>query len=205
VARVISNRDMSIDTLLASASLRELFAAVEIDGEHYWDGGYGGTPTLWPMIHSRRGDDLVIVQLLPDRIDDLPTDARSIRRRVGEITFHSSLVAEMHAIHAIRNLTEATHAPTRLAELRFHRIGPPRLALFDEGNAIERDRAWFERLHTEGVAAGRQFIARHGDDIGVRETLDVGGVFVDSPKPEPQMRASNPRLDVDTTALSHAV
>lgn len=62
-----------------------------------------------------------------------------------------------------------------------------------------------ERLHTEGVAAGRQFIARHGDDIGVRETLDVGGVFVDSPKPEPQMRASNPRLDVDTTALSHAV
>src|SRR5438445_3739556 len=56
--RVISNRDMSIDTLLASASLPELFAAVEIDGEHYWDGGYGGNPTLWPMIHSGFGDDL---------------------------------------------------------------------------------------------------------------------------------------------------
>src|SRR6266478_6663276 len=64
--RVISNRDMSIDSLLASASLPELFAAVEIDGEHYWDGGYGGNPTLWPMIHSGFGDDLIIVQLLPD-------------------------------------------------------------------------------------------------------------------------------------------
>jgi NTE family protein len=202
--RVISNRDMSIDTLLASASLPELFAAVEIDGEHYWDGGYGGNPTLWPMIHSGFGDDLIIVQLLPDRIDDLPTDARSIRRRVGEIVFHSSLVAEMQAIHAMRNLTAPTHAPTRLAELRFHRIGPPRLALFDEGNASERDRAWLELLHTEGVAAGRQFIARHGDDIGVRETLDVGGVYVDSRKPKLQMPASNRRLNVDTTALSHA-
>jgi len=99
---------------------------------------------------------------------------------------------------------EATHAPTRLAELRFHRIGPPRLALFDEGNASERDRAWLELLHTDGFAAGKQFIARHGDDIGVRETLDVGGVFVDSPKPKSRMRASNPRLNVDTTALSHA-
>ena len=199
--RVISNRDMSIDTLLASASLPELFAAVEIDGEHYWDGGYGGNPTLWPMIHSGFGNDLVIVQLLPDRIDDLPTDARSIRRRVGEIVFHSSLVAEMQAIHAMRNLTDA---PTRLAELRLHRIGPPRLALFDEGNASERDRAWLELLHTEGVAAGRQFIARHGDDIGVRETLDIGGVYVDSRKPKLQMPASNPRVNVNITALPQA-
>jgi len=202
--RVISNRDMSIDTLLASASLPELFAAVEIDGEHYWDGGYGGNPTLWPMIHSGVGDDLIVVQLLPDRIDDLPTDALSIRRRVGEIVFHSSLVAEMQAIHAMRNLTAPAHAPTRLAELRFHRIGPPRLALFDEGNAIERDRGWLELLHTEGVAAGRQFIARHGDDIGVRETLDVGDVYVDSRKPKLRTPASNPRLNVNIAALSRA-
>ena len=88
--------------------------------------------------------------------------------------------------------------------LRFHRIGPPRLALFDEGNAIERDRAWLVLLHTEGVAAGRRFIARHGDDIGVRETLDVGGVYVDSRKPKLPMPASNPRLNVNITALSHA-
>jgi hypothetical protein len=156
------------------------------------------------MVHSGFGDDLIIVQLLPDRIDDLSTDARSIRRRVGEIVFHSSLVAEMQAIHTMRNLTEPTHAPTRSAELRFHWIGPPRLALCAEGNAIERDRAWLERLHTEGVAAGRQFIARHGDDISVRETLDVVGVFVDSRKWKLRMPASNTRLNVDTTALSHA-
>ena len=127
-----------------------------------------------------------------------------MRRRVGESTFHSSLVAEMQAIHAMRNLTAPTHAPTRLAELRFHRIGPPPLALCDEGNASEQDRAWLELLHTEGVAAGRQFMARHGDDIGVRETLDVGGVYVDSREPKLRMPVSNSRLNVDTTALPPA-
>ena len=110
----------------------------------------------------------------------------------------------MQAIHAMRNLTESTHAPTRLAELRFHRIGPPRPALFDEGNAFERDRAWLELLHWEGVTAGSQFIARHGDDIGVRETLDVAGVFVDSRQPKPGMTAGDLRLKLDTAALPRA-
>ena len=42
------------------------------------------------------------------------------------------------------------------------------------------------------------------DDIGVRETLDVGGVYVDSRKPKLRTPASNPRLNVNITALSHA-
>jgi NTE family protein len=73
--RVISNRAMSIEALLASTSLPDLFPAVELDGEHYWDGGYGGNPTLWPMIRSRLADDLIIVQLAPDRVEEVPTDA----------------------------------------------------------------------------------------------------------------------------------
>src|SRR5260370_38929601 len=43
---VISNRDMSIATFLASASLPELFAPAEIDGERYCDRGNAGHPTI---------------------------------------------------------------------------------------------------------------------------------------------------------------
>ena len=42
--RVISNADMSVDALLASACLPDLFPAVEIDGEFYWDGGTAAIP-----------------------------------------------------------------------------------------------------------------------------------------------------------------
>jgi hypothetical protein len=39
-------------------------------------------------------------------------------------------------------------------------------------------------LHAEGLAAGRQFIARHGNDIGTRETLDLGGAVRGDLAPE---------------------
>ena len=38
--RVFDNADISVDAVLASACLPQMFPAVEIDGEPYWDGGY---------------------------------------------------------------------------------------------------------------------------------------------------------------------
>ena len=181
--RVISNDAMSIDALLASACLPDLFPAVEIDGESYWDGGYGGNPTLWPMIHSGLACDLIIVQLMRDRMDEVPTGTLAVQRRVSEIVFNSSLVAEMQAISAMRAVAESGSAPARVADVRLHRIGPPPIELFERGNGIDRARAWLELLRDEGLAAGKQFVARHGADIGARETLDVAGVFVDANKP----------------------
>ena len=40
--RVFRNNEISPEVLLASACLPTMFQAVEIDGEHYWDGGYVG-------------------------------------------------------------------------------------------------------------------------------------------------------------------
>jgi len=193
--RIVSNNEMSVDALLASACLPDLFPAVEIDGEAYWDGGYGGNPSLWPLIHSALADDLIIVQLVPERIEEVPTDLPSIRRRVGEIVFHSSLVAEMQAVHAMRVLSESGSARPRFSELRFHRIGPPRLELFDRGDGIERARPWLQLLHAEGREEGRRFIARHGSDIGTRETLDIAGVFVDPHKPKIRVPADHSAAD----------
>ena len=192
--RVISNEAMSIDALLASACLPELFQAVELDGEAYWDGGYCGNPTLWPMIHNGTARDIIVVQLVSDLAGEIPVDARSIRRRVGEIVFNSSLVAEMQAIAAMRTLAARGNGPASVADLRLHRIGPPREALAVDGSAGERSRAWLERLHQGGAAAGRQFLSRHGRDLGVRETLDVAKAFSDGHKP--RMRAPVPQASV---------
>ena len=182
--RVISNEAMTVDVLLASACLPQLFQAVEIDGEAYWDGGYCGNPTLWPMIHSGVVRDLILVQLVPDSTDDVPRDASSIQRRVGEIVFNSSLVAEMQAISAMRAVAARGDGGASVLDLRLHRVGPPSRTLLEQGSALERSRAWLLRLHGEGRAAARRFVARHGADLGVRETLDVAGVFNDGRKPK---------------------
>ena len=189
--RVIANDAMSIDALLASACVPELFQAVELDGERYWDGGYCGNPTLWPMIHSGLADDLIVVQLAPE-LAEVPTDGHSIRRRVGEIIFNSSLVAEMQAITAMRALAERNADSAHLLAVRMHRIGPPREALHTQGSATERSRAWLQLLQREGQVAGKRFLSSHGADIGVRETLDVAGAFSDGHKPKmrPKIRAT---------------
>jgi len=176
--RLISNREMTIDALLASACLPQLFQAVEIDGEPYWDGGYLGNPALGPMIRSGVAGDLIVVQLVPDGADDVPRDAVSIRRRVGEIVFNSSLVAEMQAIAAMREVAGSRRTPFR--SVRLHRIGPPPRELLQQGSPLERSPAWLEHLRAEGRAAAKGFITRHGSDLGVRETLDVAGAFADS-------------------------
>ena len=61
--RVFDHRDLSIDALLASACLPQLFRAVEIDGEPYWDGGYSGNPALWPLVYNTDALDVVLVKI----------------------------------------------------------------------------------------------------------------------------------------------
>ena len=177
--RVFSNADMSVDALLASACLPHMFPTVEIDGEHYWDGGYTGNPTLWPMIRSGLAKDLILVQLMPEGLDDLPLDAPSIRRRVGQIVFNSSIGAEMQALVALRELAAQPGARAKAPDVRMHRIGPPHLELFEEGSGSDRGVAWLKLLNEEGAAAGRRFLSHHLIDVGIRETLDIARVFFD--------------------------
>ena len=193
--RVIANDEMTIDALLASACLPQLFQAVEIDGEPYWDGGYAGNPTLWPMIHSGVVRDLIVVQLVPDTTDDVPTNGRAIRKRVGEIVFNSSLVAEMQAIAAMRSVAARGDGASSVLDLRLHRIGPPPRELLEQESSMERSLAWLQRLHREGRSAAKRFVARHGADVGVRETLDIASVFADEHKPKMRVPANEAVLD----------
>jgi NTE family protein len=195
--RIVSNHEMSIDVLLASACLPHLFPAVELDGEHYWDGGYAGNPPLWPMIQSGLADDIVLVQLVPDRTEGVPVDRPAIRRRVSEIVFNASLVSEIQALRAMRNFAARDYGSTHVGDIRLHRIGPPHFELFEDGNGFDRGRAWLKRLHEHGLGAAKDFIDAHGTDIGVRETLDIGRVFFDDHKPRIPVASSKDPLPVE--------
>jgi NTE family protein len=46
--RVFGPDEISLEAVLASACLPQLFHAVEIEGEHYWDGGYTSNPRSCP-------------------------------------------------------------------------------------------------------------------------------------------------------------
>jgi NTE family protein len=47
-ARIFATREISVDAVLASATLAQLHSAVSIGGRHYWDGGYCSNPPISP-------------------------------------------------------------------------------------------------------------------------------------------------------------
>ena len=183
--RVVGNAELTLDILLASACLPQFFQPVMVDGEWYWDGGYTGNPTLWPLIRDPGPVDICLVQLSPGMSPQIPNSQREVRQRIGEVVFHSPLVAEMHAIAAVRTQTLAQGVPNRFNHARFHRIGPPPAEIAEQGSPADRS-AWFiKALADAGRGAGRHFMSRHGDAIGDRETFDIEAAFADRPAGDP--------------------
>lgn len=104
--KVFKNKEITTDSVLASACLPMLFQAVEIDGEAYWDGGYMGNPALYPLFYHTDTDDMMIIHINPIEREEVPKKAHEIHNRINEISFNSSLLREIRAIAFIQKLVE---------------------------------------------------------------------------------------------------
>jgi len=93
-ARLFTNRELSIDVLLASACLPAFFQAIELDGEYYWDGGYSLNPPILPLLRQRLAPELLVVQLNARWRDAVPTDADGIAERARELAFNAGQLRE---------------------------------------------------------------------------------------------------------------
>jgi NTE family protein len=182
--RVFDRADLSIDALLASACLPQLFRAVEIDGEPYWDGGYSGNPALWPLIYNTPSLDILLVKINPLVREGTPDTPAEIADRVNEITFNAGLVGEMRAIHFVSRLIEQGRiAPGEYKPLRLHMVADEAgLAPLSASSKLNTDRAFLEALHALGHAAADRWLAEHRGAIGRRGTLDLRGSFL-APRP----------------------
>ncbi|MGB0719575.1 MAG: patatin-like phospholipase family protein [Bdellovibrionales bacterium] len=105
-AKIFQNEEVSIDALLASAALPFLFQAVEIDGRYYWDGGYTGNPSLWPLFYNAQCRDILMVHVNPILREDLPKQAYAIDNRLNEITFNVALLKELRAVDFVQKLLD---------------------------------------------------------------------------------------------------
>jgi NTE family protein len=107
--------------IMASGALPPAFAAVEIDGEHYWDGGLvSNTPLQWIVEERPPRDTLVFqVDLWPSR-GDLPRNMANVNTRQKEIIYSSRTRAGSTRFAEIQGLR---YAMTSLLEKL-----PPELA-----------------------------------------------------------------------------
>src|SRR5437764_323358 len=104
--KIFTAEEITVDCVLAAACLPCLYQAVEIEGEHYWDGGYMGNPALFPLIYSCQSRDMLVVHVNPIERPDKPTNACDIMNRINEISFNSSLMREMRAVAFVTKLID---------------------------------------------------------------------------------------------------
>lgn len=177
--RIFRDETIGADALLASACLPTLFQAVEIDGEHYWDGGYTGNPALFPLFEAELPGDIVIVNINPLQRPDVPRSPQEIQNRINEISFNSSLLRELRAIQFVQRLLDAgTVNADAMKRIHVHMIADdPLMAELSVATKMMPNPFLLNRLKEAGRIAADRFLEAHWDDLGQRGSSNLGEMF----------------------------
>lgn len=147
--QIFRNDAITTDVALASTCPPLVHCAVEIDGEAYWDGGFGGNPPLLKLAQETAATDVLLVQLTPSRDSYVPITLAAIDRRLDQITANAALNAEVAAIAWAHS-----HAAT---SLRLSRIAAEdSIEGLAQRSSADLGRGFIRLLHRSGrEAAGR--------------------------------------------------
>jgi NTE family protein len=173
--RVFCNDEIGPDAVLASACLPFLFQAIEIDGEHYWDGGYMGNPAIFPLIYNCDSRDVVIVHINPIERPDVPKTPSEILNRINEISFNSSLMREMRSVCFVTKLIEEQKILDKtIKRMLIHSIeANDVMQAMSVGSKLNADWDLVNKLMKVGRERADTWIAANFDRLGEQSTTDI--------------------------------
>ncbi|QIE56398.1 patatin-like phospholipase family protein [Pikeienuella piscinae] len=184
--RIFEGEEITLDSVMASACLPQLFKAVEIDGKHYWDGGFMGNPPLYPFFYDSPARDIVIVQINPVVREGEPRTAAEITNRMNEITFNSALLHELRSIDFVARLLEDGKLdPAQYRKMNVHIIhSRKRMRPLDASSKMNSEWAFLKHLFEIGRYAATNWLRRYYDDVGERSSIDIREMFQGRPEPK---------------------
>ncbi|MGF1560961.1 MAG: patatin-like phospholipase family protein [Geminicoccaceae bacterium] len=178
--KVFKTHEMRVEAVLASACLPFIFQAVEVDGQYYWDGGYMGNPPIYPLIYGTETEDILIIQINPINLPELPKSAQGIYDRVNTLSFNSSLMREMRIIAFVTKLIDEGKLPRgRYKRLNIHMIhAEDVMQKLGVSSKLNADRGFLQYLFDIGQERAKTFLQDHFDKIGKESSTDIGEVFL---------------------------
>ncbi len=145
--------------IMASAALPPGLPSIEIDGEHYWDGGLvSNTPLAYVLDQSPRRSRLTFQVDVFQSYGQLPTTMESVRERDKDIRYASrtrmatAIAAQNHEVrHAINELID--RLPPEMAKL------PEARRLYEMGCVTEMDvvQLIYRPFKPQGAAKTHEF------------------------------------------------
>jgi len=178
--KVFENKDLCVDAVLASACLPQVFQAVEIDGEAYWDGGFMGNPAIFPLIYHGASKDVIIVHINPIERAKLPKSAPEIFDRMNEISFNSSLMREMRAVEFVtRLIDEGALDGTKYNRMRMHSIrDDAEMAQLGVATKLNPDWDFLCRLRDTGRQRADEWLEKNFHRVGRDSSIDLAEIYL---------------------------
>ena len=183
-AKIFTQPELSVDALMASAALPFIFKAIEINGEAYWDGGYSGNPTLFPLIENCDSRDLILVQINPFYRAEIPHTSREIISRINEITFNASLIKELRSVMLLRDMVHTEQLDKdHYKNMRLHRIHADKdLADLNASSKLNAEWSYLCHLRDLGRIRTDNWLQQHWDDLGNKETFTPEWILFENTK-----------------------
>ena len=177
--KLFRREEMDAQRLVASCCLPTVFAAVEVEGEMYWDGSYVANPPLASLMKHSTAGDVIIIQNSPIARSDMPRTMADIANRANEIAFNLSFVREVSALQYLNGVPdEQRGAGMTPNTMHLHLISGNEY-LSDHGISAKfnAEMPFLQMLHDQGVQSAEHWLKEQGGNIGVKSTLDLRPVF----------------------------
>jgi NTE family protein len=167
--------EISIDALLASAAIPNLFPAVWVAGHAYWDGIFASNPPVFGFLQerlvgrNRTPDEIWIIQVNRAHHDDVPDAPDEISNRRNHLAGNLSLQHELQKIEIVNlllkegALTPDFRAHFGLASVeritvRLIRMSRELANGLDYPSKLSRLAPHIEKLIADGEAQARAFL-----------------------------------------------
>lgn len=183
--RVFNTDEITADAVMASACLPFLYQSVEIEGQTYWDGGYMGNPSLFPLFYNTDARDVLIVHINPIVRKGNPTTPHEIDDRVNEITFNSALIKELRSVAFVQKLLDEgwlrPEYHDRMKYVLIHSLRADQaLEDLSAGSKLCTDWSFLLMLRDRGRAAAKEWLKENYESVGKKQTVDLRTEFLNS-------------------------
>lgn len=163
--------DISVEAVLASAAVPNLFKAVEIDGDFYWDGLFAENPPVAKLLPTLP-DELWIIQINPKETKTLPTTSETIIDRRNELAGNIMLAVELRVVQFINELVTRNalkedfleNYPLTYTKLRIIRMSEALAESLDYTSKLDRSSANINTLIADGEARAVEFLQNPDDE-----------------------------------------
>ncbi len=158
--------EISIDAILASTTLPNLFQAVRIGDEIYWDGLFSQNPPVRELVSNvdvaLKPDEIWIIRINPQSISEEPRSVEEIEDRRNALAGNLSLMHEVEVIERISQwLTEGrfTSEHAKPITFRWIQMSAELNAQLGYVSKLNRDPGHINRLIADGEAQAEAFLA----------------------------------------------